>query len=273
MHVSLISNGFFIGWTMAARIREAGIHRVALSIDGLEATHNLVRRNPHSFHRVCQAVRLLKQSGVRVDVVTHINCANLSELPAMEELFAQLQIDVWRLQLGTPLGRLARHPELLLQPESLPPIADFIVSAKQRNRIHISVSDNIGYFSHHERLLRKTPEHGGWNSFCGCSAGCLNIGIEANGNVKGCLSLQNERFVEGNIRQEPLAKIWNKKGNFAYTREFHPADLHGFCRNCEYGEICRGGCAFMAFNATGAPHNNPYCLHRVQDHRPARSAT
>jgi radical SAM protein with 4Fe4S-binding SPASM domain len=201
-----------------------------------------------------------------------ILCLNPPELPAMEELFARLEIDVWRLQLGAPSGRLARHPELLIKPDMLPPIADFIVAAKQRNRVLVSVGDNIGYFSHHEPLLRKTPDREGLDFFCGCSAGCLNIGIEANGNVKGCLSLQAERFVEGNIRQESLARIWHKKGNFAYTREFEPSDLHGFCGDCEFGEICRGGCVFMAFSATGAPHNNPYCLHRIEGFRPAGSA-
>ncbi len=82
--------------------------------------------------------------------------------------------------------------------------------------------------------------------------------------MKGCLSLQSEIFVEGNVREQPLEAIWNRRGAFAYTRGFRPPDLHGFCQGCEFGEICRGGCTFMAFGATGSPHNNPFCLYRIQ---------
>ena len=163
------------------------------------------------------------------------------------------------------MGQLARHPELMIVPEDLPAIADFVVAARQRQRLAISVADNIGYFSHHEAVLRATPNRGNLNFWCGCSAGCLNVGIEANGNVKGCLSLQDDAFVEGNIRESSLEEIWSRPGAFAYTRNFKVEDLHGHCKGCELGEICRGGCVFMAFGATGSAHDNPFCLHRVMN--------
>lgn len=267
LHVSLITNGFVVDEEAAREIRRAGICRVALSLDGLEETHNHVRVNPLSFARVLRACDLLRGEGLAVNFVTHVNRRNLPELAALETLVAELGADVWRLQLGSPMGRLAQHPELVLLPEDLPAVADFIVAAKQRRRVAVSVGNNVGYFSRHERVLRSTPNRQGLDFWCGCSAGCLNVGIEANGNVKGCLSLQSERFVEGNLRQESLAEIWSRPGAFAYTRGFEPADLHGHCAGCEYGEICRGGCVFMAFGATGSPHDNPYCLHRVERQR------
>jgi len=262
--VSLITNGLLITAAIAGRIRSAGLCRVALSLDGREPTHNYIRRHPASFAIVCRACALLRQAGMPVNIVTHINRMNLAEMEALETIVAGLGVDVWRLQLGAPVGRMAEHPELHLAPEHLPAIADFIVAAKQRGRVYIDVGDNIGYFSKHERALRSgadTPLFGCW---CGCPAGCLAVGIEANGNVKGCLSLQSEIFVEGNVREQPLEAIWNRRGAFAYTRGFRPPDLHGFCQGCEFGEICRGGCTFMAFGATGSPHNNPFCLYRIQ---------
>lgn len=263
IRVALISNGFVIDEHTADRIKEAGIYLTALSVDGMEATHNYIRGNNDSFRRVRQAVPYLKNRNLRVNFVTHTNRMNIPELPAIEEMAASLGIDVWRIQLGSPLGRLKSHPELLVDPGELPAIADFILEAKKRNRVTVSVGDNIGYFSHHEAELRDHPNREGLNFWCGCAAGCLNIGIESNGNVKGCLSLQSDRFVEGNIREKSLKEIWNKKGNFSYTRDFKKENLAGYCRDCEFGEICRGGCVFIAFGATGSPHNNPYCLYRV----------
>jgi radical SAM protein with 4Fe4S-binding SPASM domain len=261
INVSMISNGLLIDQAMAARIRDAGLCRVALSLDGLEATHNTIRRHPQSFARMWRAFDALKAERLQVNVVTHVNRMNVGELSDLEDLMIRKGVDVWRLQLGSPVGRMARHRELLLTPDQLPPIADFIVGAQRRGGVAISVGDNIGYFSRHEAELRRPSTFGFW---CGCSAGCLTIGIESNGNVKGCLSLQSDRFIEGNVRQESLATIWRKPGNFAYTRGFRIEDLHGACAECEFGEICRGGCAFMAFGATGSPHDNPYCLYRVE---------
>ncbi len=263
VYVSLITNGFVVDPETAREIKEAGICRVALSLDGLEETHNYIRDNRHSYERVLRAFALLTEQGLPVNMVTHINRMNLPELPDMEDLVVSLGAAVWRLQLGSPMGRLASHPELVISPEALPAIADFIVAAKGRQRVPVSVGNSIGYFSHHETALRSTPNREGLDFWCGCAAGCLNIGIEANGNIKGCLSLQADRFVEGNIRNEPLEAIWNRPGSFAYTRGFRNEDLHGHCKDCEYGEICRGGCVFMAYGATGSAHDNPFCLHRV----------
>jgi radical SAM protein with 4Fe4S-binding SPASM domain len=261
IHVAAISNGLVIDERLARRIKAVGLCRVALSLDGLEATHNYIRQNDASFARVLHAARLLKSQGLPLNIVTHVNRRNLGALSALEDLVVGLAADVWRLQLGSPLGRLARHPELLVDPADLPEIADFVVAAKQRRRVAVSVGNSIGYFSHHERALRSTPNRGDLDFWCGCSAGCLNVGIEANGNVKGCLSLQSDQFLEGNIRESPLRDIWERAGAFRYTRGFEPGHLRGHCQDCELGEICRGGCAFMAFGATGRVHDNPYCLY------------
>ena len=262
---SLITNGLRITAGTAKRIQSAGVCRVALSLDGLEPTHNYIRHHPQSFAITCVACSLLRDIGMRVNIVTHINRMNLGELEAMECVVAGLGVDVWRLQLGAPVGRMAEHPELHLAPEHLPEIADFIVAAKQRGSVYVDVGDNVGYFSKHERALRKgadTPLFGCW---CGCPAGCLAVGIEANGNVKGCLALQSSAFIEGNVRGRSLSEIWNRPGGFRYTRGFTPADLSGYCKGCDFGEICRGGCTFMAFGATASPHNNPFCLYRIQN--------
>jgi len=263
IRVELISNGLIINKAIADRIGNAGVSRVALSLDGLEPTHNYIRSNESSFSSVFRAAQYIKEIGIPINAVTHVNRLNISELNELEDLISSARFDVWRVQMGAPLGRMQDNRELVIRPAELPAVADFIVAAKKRGRIHITVGDNIGYFSHHEQYLRNAPGLKGLNFWCGCFAGCLSIGIESNGNIKGCLSLQSDVFVEGNVRDEPLKAIWERKGAFSYNRDFMIEWLHGNCRDCEYGEICRGGCTFMAFSATGDPHDNPYCLHSV----------
>jgi radical SAM protein with 4Fe4S-binding SPASM domain len=87
------------------------------------------------------------------------------------------------------------------------------------------------------------------------------MGIEADGGVKGCLSLQAVETTEGNLHNEPLADIWFREGAFAYNRDFSLSDLAGFCRSCRYATLCRGGC-FSARTCEGGVENT-YCYHRV----------
>jgi hypothetical protein len=47
-----------------------------------------------------------------------------------------------------------------------------------------------------------------------------------------------------------------------------PADyLWGFCRSCEYAELCRGGCSWTAHVFFGKRGNNPYCHHRALENQ------
>ncbi len=263
LHVSMISNGLVIDASVARRIRESGVGLVALSIDGTEPTHDFMRNMQGAFPRVLSAAHSLAQEGIPFNIITAVTKANMYELQDIEDIVAELNSRRWLIQLGSPVGRLVQHSDLVVAPHDLPLIADFIVDAKRRNRVWISVGDNIGYYSTHEHEIRSTGDRNGIDFALGCSAGCLNVGIESNGNVKGCLSLQSDEFIEGNVREESLVTIWNKPGNFAYNREFTTDMLDGACKKCEYGELCRGGCTFMAFGATGRIHANPYCLRTV----------
>jgi radical SAM protein with 4Fe4S-binding SPASM domain len=132
-------------------------------------------------------------------------------------------------------------------------------------RPEVFIADNVGYYGIHERALRDSGA-----AICfwiGCRAGCQVVGIESNGNVKGCLSLPSQRqaideFVEGNLRHAFLREIWEKPGAFAFNRQHDVAQLEGFCATCRFRDICRGGCSCSAFGFSGSRFNNPLCFYR-----------
>ena len=82
-------------------------------------------------------------------------------------------------------------------------------------RPHIAVTDTIGYYTACEPILR-----GAMSVWTGCYAGVLTLGIESNGDVKGCSCLPQE-FVAGNVRQRSLADIWADESRFAYNTDWH----------------------------------------------------
>lgn len=93
----------------------------------------------------------------------------------------------------------------------------------------------------------------------GCQAGRFVMGIESNGDVKGCPSLQTAHYVGGNLRRTGLKDVWDTVPQLHFTRTRTVEDLWGFCRSCAFATPCMGGCSFTAHAVMGRPGNNPYC--------------
>jgi radical SAM protein with 4Fe4S-binding SPASM domain len=126
--------------------------------------------------------------------------------------------------------------------------------------------NNLGFFGPEEALLRSGTADGN-DHFRGCMAGRYLMGIESNGDVKGCPSLQSQHYVGASLKQQPLKEAWQSPV-VGYSRDRKAEDaLWGFCKTCVYAETCMGGCTFTAHAILGRPGNNPYCHHRALVHQ------
>lgn len=263
VRVGMISNGLLVDGPSVERMVRSGVSILAVSVDGPPPVHDAIRRREGSHAAAVAALRRARLAQLRVHAVTQVNRLNHLLLDELHEELIEIGVHTWLVQLAAPWGRLLQHPELVLPPEELPGLARWIARTRARSPVYLAVGDNIGYYTELEPALRRRGPDDPLPFWCGCSAGVLTLGIEANGNVKGCLSLQSGRFVEGNVLERPLRDIWEDPDSFRYTRGFEPGMLRGACRGCEYGEICRGGCTFMSVGATGEPAGSPYCLYRL----------
>ena len=271
--VNIITNGWHWTEEHVAKAREAGLYNVGFSLDGFEEAHDKVRRQG-SHRRVLAALDRCAAAGIETSVVTHVNRLNLASLREFRLLLRDHGVGSWQLQPGNPSGAMGEHLELVIRPEELldlvPLVADMRTDGSGPPAIY--PADNVGYYGIHEKALR---DRGAKVDFwIGCRAGCQVIGIESNGNVKGCLSLPSARhgkdiFLEGNLREHRLQEIWTRPGAFAYNRDFQLSQLSGFCAVCRYRDICRGGCAWTAYSHTRNRFDNPYCFYRqaVLHHR------
>jgi radical SAM protein with 4Fe4S-binding SPASM domain len=96
-----------------------------------------------------------------------------------------------------------------------------------------------------------------------CGAGRSTLGIEADGTIKGCPSLDTGNWGAGNIRDASLLEIWERGKPMRYTRRRSSDDLWGYCKTCYYADVCLAGCTWMADMLLGKPGNNPFCHHRA----------
>lgn len=238
---------------------EAGMVAVSVSIDGLESTHDTLRAVPGSWAAAMQALDNLREAGIVPIANTQINRLNLPELEALAELLFAKGIRGWQTQMTGPMGRAADRPEWLLQPFEV--LALFEVLARVGTRaveegVTLNSGNNLGYYGPYERWLRREP-------YGGCGAGGHVLGIESNGDVKGCPSLPSGPYVGANVREHSLEEIWNQNSQVGFTRGRGVEELWGRCEGCYYAEICRGGCSWTAHTALGRRGNMPWCHHRA----------
>jgi radical SAM protein with 4Fe4S-binding SPASM domain len=263
---TMTTGGRQITAALAEDMARAGMFLVSVSIDGLERTHDLVRAAPGSFRSATATLAHLRAAGIRTASNTNINRLNQADLEALYSHLRDAGITSWQLQLTAPLGRAADRPDLILQPFELLELVPRIAALKARgfkDGLLLMPGNNLGYFGPEEALLRsQTPD--GRDHWQGCQAGRFVLGLESDGAIKGCPSLQTARYVGGNLRQHRLAEVWRDAPELAFARARTIDDLWGHCRSCEFAATCLGGCTFTAHALLGRPGNNPYCHFRAQ---------
>nr|AVH79522.1 radical SAM/SPASM domain-containing protein [Synechococcus sp. PCC 9341] len=267
MVCGMTTGGFGITLDTARRMKKAGIKVVSVSVDGLEETHDYQRGKPGAWQWAFKTMKNLKEAGITFGCNTQINRLSAPEFPLLYERLRDAGISAWQIQLTVPMGRAADNNHILLQPYELldvyPMIAKVAERAKQEG-VRVQAGNNIGYYGPYERLLRGGDA---WSFWQGCGAGLSTLGIEADGAIKGCPSLPTSAYTGGNIRDYSLRTIIEEteelRFNLGAGTPQGTDHLWGFCKTCEFAELCRGGCSWTAHVFFDKRGNNPYCHHRA----------
>jgi radical SAM protein with 4Fe4S-binding SPASM domain len=266
MVCTMTSGGRGITQEMADRMAKAGVQSVSISIDGTEERHDALRGVKGAHAAALAAWKHLRAAGILVSANTQINTRNRQDLRYIRQLIGENGCHGWQVFLTVAMGRATDEEGLLLQPADLlevMPLLEELHADCKKAGIRLLPGNNIGYFGPGEKALR-----GGLRSplQASCGAGRAVLGIEANGDIKGCPSLTTREWVGGNVREYKLVEIWEGSERLRYTRDMTvESHLWGFCRTCYYAEACMGGCTWTSSTLFGKPGNNPYCHHRVLD--------
>jgi nif11-class peptide radical SAM maturase 3 len=268
MVCGMTTGGYGITLETAQKMKAAGIRVVSVSVDGLEATHDRLRGREGAWQWAFKTMSHLKAAGIPFGCNTQINRLSAPEFPLIYEKIRDAGIFAWQIQLTVPMGNAADNSEILLQPSELLDVYPMLAEVTQRAQqegVRIQAGNNIGYYGPYERLLRGGGDP--WTFWQGCSAGLSSIGIEADGAIKGCPSLPTAAYTGGNVRNQSLRYIIEEteqlRFNLGADTPKGTEHLWGFCKTCEFAELCRGGCSWTAHVFFDRRGNNPYCHHRA----------
>lgn len=257
----IISNGLEMPENVLYAIKEYPPFVIGISIDGDPETHDSLRGRRGSFASLFNTIKVLQNNEIPVSVNTTVHRKNILDLPWIANFLKENKIYGWQIQLAMPFGRMERNQGLLLSQEEFAWVCVFVAKAREvLPEIRIQAADDFAYAP--AGIIRDCA----WE---GCSAGISSLGIDALGNVKGCLSLTGSK-PEGNLRDKRLYQIWGDKNCFSYNRQFCFDNLPADCKNCEKGMICKGGCNSQSFSMKKRYNSSPFCFYKTVMNEQAR---
>lgn len=236
----VITNGLLLTDKNLDFLKEAGVQALGISLDGATAkTHDYIRRVPGCFDKAFDAIKRAQKKQIPTTVITTINRLNITELKDFRTMLIENKIPSWQLQHANLFGRM--QEELSLDDFGFYVVGLFCAQSMRLfpiNIMDLHAMHCMGYYS------KTIPCHTPNRFWRGCYAGSSVLGIRSNGDILGCLSLYDDKFIEGNIREKSLREIRSDKNFCCWNHRLQKfRSLTGYCKECPYGLICLGGCA------------------------------
>jgi len=232
MITHLNTNGWFLDDAAAARVIEAGVDSVNISLDGAcPATHDRIRNQTGAFTRAVAAVerlhrlRRIRHAPVRVKTVAVIDETNIDEVPEMLRLGRELGTDCIEFIPRQPF-REGAHAVVPAADEPLLARVDrlseyLLTAAAEGGRIENSPP--------HLKLFRYS--FAGRPSPIRCRAGYNSLAVDCYGNVFPCVPWINWGKAVARLDGTTLHELWHSRG---YQSQREAAAVCGDCYlNCQ----------------------------------------
>lgn len=232
-------------------LADAGLRRVALSIDGASATaHDEFRGERGSFDETLRAAEAIRSAGLPLQVNTTVCAETVDELPAIRNLVADLGAVLWSVFFLVPVGRgRVLDP---IPPERAERVMEWLATVAADAPFGVKTTEA----PHYRRVAiqggrradaTNGPSPDGIGRRMGITAGNGFAFVSHVGDVypSGFLPL-----AAGNVREENIVDVYRDADLFRSLRD--PDALGGKCGACEYRHVC-GGSRSRAFAYTGDP--------------------
>lgn len=236
--VSIATNGILLTEELILRLKQLGVERVQISLDGAkEATNDYVRGEGTYRKIVDEVVPNLVNSGIFTAFSYTPTDINVLEIPEVIELAYKLGVNTMSFRRYSNTGRAKINELSIGNSKNMNMLNALyeIKKSKKYEKMNISTGDPLFVLCNPER-----SEYFNKNIIAGCTAGITSLAIDAIGNIKPCT---RANFILGNIRSDSLHLIWETNETLQKLRNRN--NLIGKCGTCESKMLC-GGCRVAA---------------------------
>lgn len=251
-----------------AMLRDRGLHRFAVSLDGATAgTHDDIRGVPGSFRRTIEMIDNAADLGLPVQVNTTLTLDNVHELNDLAELLAGLKIVMWSVFFLVPVGRA--QADRRIPGDMIEDVFASLWAHSQRQPYSIKTTEAPHYRRYVTRMVETTAEDEPtpqktlvrYGSLLGTNDGKGVMFVSHIGEIfpSGFLPIECGRFP-----RDSIVKAYQEHELFVALRD--ESRLGGKCGICQYRSLC-GGSRARAYALTGDPFApEPDCLGSFPEH-------
>ena len=225
----MVTNGLALDADRLRSLMDAGLRSISISFDGFEDAHNYIRRNPRSFEKALDAIRLIvREPRLTYDVITCVTSPMVARLEEFKELLIAEGVKYWRIFSIFPVGRAKDDPTLAVTDAQFREVLEFIKRTRKEGRIDLSYACE-GFLGGYEGEVR--------DDFYQCAAGVSAASIRVDGAISGCTSIR-ANFHQGNIYRDSFWDVWQNRFDKFRDREWA---RKGECADCKMWRFCLGG--------------------------------
>jgi len=246
---ALATNATLIDDATAARLKELGVPRASVSLDGANAaTHDAFRGLPGSFAHAVRGIKALRKAGIEVQINVTFTKKNRDDAPAMLDLARELDACAVHVFLLVPVGCGVNLPdEIRLEPAEVEKLLTYFDTEAGVRDLEIRATcapqaQRIRAQRARDRERKGLPAVRGLApSSKGCLAGGGILFVDAIGKVFPCGYLP---LSVGDLRKQTLTQILKESSLLSQLRD--TSILQGRCKGCDYAPSC-GGCRARAW--------------------------
>jgi AdoMet-dependent heme synthase len=278
--VALATNGTLIDDAVAQKIKDSGVQRISISLDGSDAeTHDAFRALKGSFDAALRGFAALRKVGLPVQINTTVAKHNEDQLEKMRSLAKEIGAIGLHLFLLVPVGCGVEIAEdQMISAQEYERVLNWLYDVeKAEPDLQLKATCAPHYFrvmhtrsaedkregreaalpaSHHRQVHGHKHMHAATK---GCLAGTGVCFVSHKGEVFPCGYLPVEA---GNVRQTHFREIWEDSDLFAELRDEDA--LGGKCGICQFKSLC-SGCRARAYGVTGDyMAEEPFCAYEPE---------
>ncbi len=237
LKVGIGSNGSMITDQTLKKLKEIGVDRLQISIDGLESTHDKVRHWKGLYKKSVNAILSAIGFGLNVHVCFTAHKYNYQDINPVTDECLLWGVKRFNLSRIVPTGR--GELSLDLPNDVWKTICMDFEKKKKR------YPTQMEFTTHLSQQILVNPELDCQDGFIGCQAGIGQGCIDSRGEVYPCVLLPIEI---GNIKKNSFKDIWKNSKTIKTLK--NRENLKGECHSCNLRDKC-GGCRAIGYAKTG----------------------
>lgn len=189
---AFVSNGYLLNEDVAKKLKDVGLSRVQISLDGLKYSHDHLRNFDGAFEKTISALKNLQTQHLNTGIAFTPTKWNIDDFEDVVKICDELGVKEIRLQRTMPIGRGGENDIIPTESQYRQLKKKFHELKSKFYKMRFEWGDPIDH-------LIRFPKY---NQMC-----CPHVTIKANGNIVPSMYLP---ISAGNIRCHSIQEYWSR---------------------------------------------------------------